>query len=411
MKNILSALFAVALFFPIKPLLAQDTLSVVTNDTLPDQQPVTAAPEKTSFKVAVFAPMYLDSVFINGALRTGNSVPRFIMPAVEFAQGAAIAFDTLRLNGKTAEAFIYDSRSYIRPISWLIANHLLDHIDLIIGSVKDPDYRELAYFSKQKNIPFVSATYPNDGGVTETPGMIIVNSTLKSHCEGIFSYLLQKHGTDKIYLVKKKGDERIENYLKEINVRDGKPLLNIKTIPIDSSISSYALWRRIDTTVATVIIGATLNEPLAKNITDASYSIQKKHPLTLIGMPNWDGFKIFGKKDAYTDFPILFTSPHYDGHANLFSDYLIDKYYQLYRARPSDMAYKGFELTYFFTNLLLHYPSNMMDHLNDPQFSVIHDFNFIPIFLDNKNSSVPDYYENKHLFIMHILNGEIDREW
>lgn len=369
-----------------------------------------ASPGTKVFKVAVFAPMYLDSVFNNMDVSSSSSIPKFIMPAVEFVQGAHIAFDTLLLNGQKAEAFIFDSKSFRRPISWLITNKLLDSMDLIIGSVKEPDYQELANYSLEKGIPFVSATYPNDGGVTDNPELLIVNSTLKAHCEGIFSYLLQKHGTDKIYLIKKKGDDRIENYFKEINNVDGKPIINIKTINLDSSISSYALLRRIDTLSHTVIIGASLDETFARKLADACYLIQKKHPLYLMGMPNWDGFKSFAKKDAYTDFPILYTTPHYDSEVNSFNDILVQKYFKLYRAKPSDMAYKGFEMVHYFLNILVNHPKNFMANINDSNYSVFHDFHFLPVFL-SKNKETPDYYENKHLFIMHILNGEVEREW
>ncbi len=362
------------------------------------------------YRIAVFAPMYLDSVFSNSVLKTSNSIPRFIMPAVEFIQGAHIAFDTLTFHGKMAEAFMYDSKSYTRPITWLIRNKLLDSVDLIIGSVKEPDYQELANFALQKNIPFVSATYPNDGGITANPNLVIVNSTLKAHCEGIFSYIMQKHGTDKIYLVKKRGDDRIDNYFKQINYSDGKPLLNIKTIVLDSSISWYALLRRIDTTQPVVIIGASLDETFAKKLADACYPIQKNHSLTLMGMPNWDGFKSLTKKETFKDFPILYTTPHYDSKNNEFDSLLLQKYFQLYRARPSDMAYKGFELTWYFTNILLEHPTDFMLHINDSNYAVFHEFNFRPVY-PGKQSSAPDYFENKHLFIMQILNGEIMREW
>ena len=369
-----------------------------------------AIPPNKIYRIAVFSPMYLDSVFSNSELISSNSIPKFIMPSVEFVQGARIALDTLALNGKKAEAFIYDSKSFTRPISWLVKNKLLDSIDLIIGSVKEPDYQELANFAAQKSIPFVSATYPNDGGVTQNPFLIILNSTLKAHCQGIFSYLVQKHGTDKIYLVKKKGDDRIDNYLKEANMQDGKPLLNIKTITLDSSISSYALSRRIDTTQSSVIIGASLNELFAKKLADACYPIQKNHPLVLMGMPNWDGFKSLVKKDAYPDFPILYTTPHYDSKNNSFDSLLVQKYFQLYRSKPSDMAYKGFETTYFFTNILLNNDGDFMSHINDNRYTVFHDYNFVPVYIAKPNNS-PDYFENTHLFIMQILNGEIDREW
>ncbi len=369
------------------------------------------APAEKVYRVALFAPLYLDSAFTNGQLKSQRTLPKLIMPAVEFVQGAEIAFDTLSLNGKHAEAFIYDSKSFTKSTSWLIRNKKLDNIDLIIGSVKEPDYSELAQFALQKNIPFISTTYPNDGGIKENPFTVIVNSTLKAHCEGIFSYIMQKHGTDNIYLVKKKNDNRIDDYFKSINSAEGKPLLKIKTIMLDSSISSYGLRNLVDTTKPMVIIGASLDETFAKKLADACYPIQKRNPLVLIGMPNWDGFRSFLKKDAFKDFPIRFTTPHYEAKNTAFSGFLTQKYFQLYRAKqPTDMAFKGFEISYYFTNILLTYGKDFMQHLNENGLAVFHDFNFRPVY-NNKISKIPDYYENKHLFIMEILNGEIVREW
>ena len=216
MKKIIFFLSLVMLFLVAKLLRAQDTIASRLSLT-------------KTFHIAVFAPMYLDSMFNNADFNSSKSIPKFSMSAVEFVQGAHIAFDTLALNGKSAEVSIYDSKSVTRPIPWLIKYNKLDNVDLIIGAVKEPDYRQLADFALQKNIPFISAIYPNAGGVHENPFLFIVNSTLKAHCEGIFSYILQKHGTDKVYLIKKKGDDRIENYFREINNKEGKPLLNIKT--------------------------------------------------------------------------------------------------------------------------------------------------------------------------------------
>ncbi len=51
-----------------------------------------------------------------------------------------------------------------------------------------------------------------------------------------------------------------------------------------------------------------------------------------------------------------------------------------------------------------------MAHLNDKTFTVFHDFNFRPVFTKTDNN-VPDYFENKHLFVMKIINGEVLREW
>ena len=394
MKKIFSALIITILFANSQYSYAQNEIN---------------APLKI-FRIAIFAPLYLDSVFSNSVLRSDYSIPRFIVPAVDFVQGAKIALDTLNLNGNKAEAFIYDSKSFTQPVYWLIKYNKLEDIDLIIGSVKDPEYHELADFAWKKNIPFVSATYPNDGGISGNPNLIIVNSTLKAHCEGIFSYLLQKHGTDNIYLIARKGDDRIENYFRKFNYSEGRPLLNMKTIVVDSTISSYSLLNRIDSTHPAVIIGASLDEVFAKSLADACYPIQKNHSISLIGMPNWEGFKSLYNKNEFKDFPIHYTSPHFETENNMLDSILIKKYFQLYRTKPSDMAYKGFGITWYFVNLLLHYPGNIMTHLNDTLYAAFRDYNFKPVFNDIPKKE-PDYYENKHLFIMEILNGEILKEW
>ena len=365
------------------------------------------------YKVAVFAPLYLDSVFTSVKLRNDKSIPKFIMPAVEFVQGAQIAFDTFALNNERVEAFIYDTKSYTQSLPWLIKNKLLDSLDLMIGSVKDIDFKQLADFALEKQIPFLSATYPNDGGVTANPYLGIINSTLKAHCEGIYSFILQNHGTDKIYICKKSGaqEDKIAGYFKTLNEQEGKPpLLNIQTINLDKGISAALLKSKLDTTRRSVIIGGSLDESFAKSLADACYNILKKNMLlTLIGMPNWDGFKTFTRKDAYNDFPIHFTTPHYV-EKNYYNSIITSEYNRRYKTTPSDMAYKGFQTAYYFTSLLLKYPDDFMAHLNDKTFTVFHDFNFRPVFT-KAVSDTPDYFENKHLFVMSIINGEILREW
>jgi hypothetical protein len=128
-------------------------------------------------------------------------------------------------------------------------------------------------------------------------------------------------------------------------------------------------------------------------------------------MPNWDGFRSLLQGDEFLDFPILYTTPHYNGISNSFNESLIRKYFQLYRAKPSDMAYKGFELSYYFINLLLNHPNDFMANINNKRYAAFHDFLFKPVYIDPANTARPDYYENKHLYIMHILNGEIGRQW
>src|SRR3712207_2634194 len=70
------------------------------------------AQEPARHKVALFTPLYLDSVFdASGGYRHDNSFPGYLVPGLEFYQGAQLAIDSLQKRGAPLEVFIYDSRS------------------------------------------------------------------------------------------------------------------------------------------------------------------------------------------------------------------------------------------------------------------------------------------------------------
>ena len=243
-----------------------------------------------TYNVGIFAPLYLDTIFTNtGTIRFKDAIPKFMTPGLEFIHGAQIALDSMDIEKGNVDAYIYDTKSYTENVAQLIVNKKLDKLDIIIGSVKDNEFKQLADFAFSKNIPFISATYPNDGGVTANPFLVVVNSTLKAHCEAIFSYLIQNHGTDKIFLCRQKGqqEDKVAAYFKQINGQEGKPLLDIQTLNFDSTVSPRLIKNKLDSNRQTVIIGGSLDETFATNLTAACYELHETYPITLLGMPNW----------------------------------------------------------------------------------------------------------------------------
>ncbi len=377
------------------------------------------AKKTTTYKVGIFAPLYLDSVFHNNTFRYRQSIPRFIMPALDFVQGAQIALDSLQAGDDYIDATIYDTKSYTEPVPELIRNKKLDSLHLIIGSVKDAEYLQLAGFALQKNIPFISATYPNDGGITGNPFLIMLNATLKTHCEAIYSYILQNHGTDKIYLCRQNGkqEDMVASYFKKKNEQDGKPLLNIQTLNFENNLTAAFLKTKLDSNRHSIIIGASLDETFAGNITKACFDLYKTYNLTLIGMPTWDGFASLNKKNTFTDFPIYYTTAYFNDKEDDFSKMLTAAYHKKYKGKPGDMVFKGFESVYLFTKLLARDPDNFMNVINDSTRKVFCAYNFRPVRLNKEilpagqAGVTPDYFENKHLYFIKILNGSVSRAW
>jgi hypothetical protein len=364
------------------------------------------------YRIGIFAPLYLDSVFTNGTFKYKQAVPRFIMPAVDFVQGALAALDSLQAGDDLIDARIFDTRSYTEKIPDLVRNKKLDSLQLIIGSVRDEDFTQLAAFALQKNIPFISATYPNVAGIKENPFLVVMNSTLKSHCDAIYSYILQNHGTEKIYLCRQKGsqEDMVAGYFKMMNEQDGKPLLPIEVLNMDDNATPAFLRSRLDSNSKSVIIGGSLDETFAGNLASACHSLHKTYAITLIGMPNWDNFTALYNKKAITDFPIYYTTPFYTNKTDAFSKSLAATYLNKYKGKPGDMAYKGYESVYLFTKILARYPADFMNHISDKSLKIFCDYNFKPV-KQNEQSAVPDYFENKHLYLIKILNGTVSRVW
>lgn len=365
-----------------------------------------------TYKVGIFAPLYLDSVYKDGNYQYAKKFPRFVVNGLDFIQGALIALDSMPLYNANIDARFYDSKSKDEPVAFLIDQNRLDSLDLIIGSVKDEEYGQLANFALTKNIPFISATYPNDGGIAGNPYLIIINSTLKAHCEAIYAYMMQNHGTDNIIMARRSGlqEDKVAGYFSQVNEVDQKPFLRIKQFLTDSNF--IALKNILDSTKENIIIGASLDEEFASGLASMAASLQKKYRIKLIGMPNWETFNAFTnpKKTSNGEFPVYFTSPYYNYKIDHYSRMIQDVYLKKFKGKPSDFAYKGFETVFVFSKLLSMYPENFMGHLNDYAYKVFSEYHFRPVFL-NKNAARPDYFENKNLYFLKIQNSTVTRAW
>lgn len=361
-----------------------------------------------TFRVGIFAPLYLDSAFNGNAYKYGKNFPRFTFAGLDFIQGAQIALDSLSFNGANIEATFFDTQS--NEFNDRFNSETFTPFDLFIGSVREMDYNLLAALAKQHNTPFVSVTYPNDGGVTSNPFLMIVNATLKSHCESIYSYLLQQYSTHQIVFCTRSGaqEERVMEYFQSFNNPDGSPLMDMNIVQIEQGTDK--LLSALDSTKKNIIVGASLDESFAKQLGKQSMLWNKKYQIKLIGMPNWDG--IFNQKNAKNnpDYPVYFTSAFYNAKEDEYSALLENTYQQKFKVSPSEYAQKGFESVAVFVKMLTEHPYDFMSHINHAGYRVFTHFNFKPVKVST-DAKIPDYFENKHLYFMKSENGKISKAW
>ncbi len=355
-------------------------------------------------KIAVIAPVYLDTAFHGDTYRLGkNNLPAYMVPGLDFYNGVMLAVDSLNKENAAIEVLFYDSKSLAEPVATLVNEPEMQDVSLIIASFNNRnDIKPLADFALAKKIPLISATYPNSAGIRNNPYFILLNPTLSAHIEAVYQYMHRFFPTDQILYLRKKGavEDLIESDIFSMNKKTPGLPLQFSPVGLTDSFTTADLLDHLDSTRQNIVFCGSLDEKFGIKLS-AALSSNKSYRVTAIGMPTWDGLK-----DISKDLDIVYSTPYQHRRADKTSIRVAQQYMTLFRNRPSDMVYKGFETMYHFTRLLLWYPDNFMDHLSDKAFRVFNEYQIEPSGV-NRNEPATDFLENKKLYFIRKRDGII----
>jgi len=234
----------------------------------------------------------------------------------------------------------------------------------------------------------------------------MINSTLKTHCDGIYKHLQQYYSTDQLVFIKRKGatEDLIQLFFTEMGKRTPALPLKLKTAELSDSFDVKDLLLQLDSNRQNVIICGTLNEAFGTSVIKA-LSANKNYRSTVVGMPTWDSFRDLTKPEL-KGVELIISSPYNFSRTDKAGNSLTNKYRNKFLARPSDMVFKGFESMYHFTKLAIKYPQGLIEHLSEKSFKVFNDFDIQPVRF-KRDSLLPDYLENKKLYFIKRVDGQI----
>ncbi|MCO5239889.1 MAG: ABC transporter substrate-binding protein [Chitinophagaceae bacterium] len=362
-------------------------------------------------RIAVFAPMYLDSAYdVSGNYRYGKSIPRYMSTGLDFYQGIAFALDSLDKEGLHFQVQVYDTKSKT-SIYKLADSGALDSTDLLLGAVSGSEYLDLATIAKEKKIPFISVSYPNDGGIRENPYVVIVNSRLNTHLLSLYNYVLRNHGANNIVMFRSKNsaDDRVTGIFKSLNAASSGSVLNIREVTLTPEVTSQRITPSLDKDRENLIICGSLDDRFSKALISAIAPLTATYKMTLVGMPTWEGFRELDVP-ALKTLPVIYSSTFFDpGTTDVWVSRFAQEYAKATYTYPSEIAFRGFEVMYLFAHLLDQYQEDpVTERLSDMNYRLLTGFDFKPIFL-SRQSTVPDFYENKRIYIIKRLNGTLSK--
>jgi hypothetical protein len=351
-----------------------------------------------------------DSAF---SVSSRKPLPEATVSGLEFYEGALLAMDSLQQQHIPLHLFVYDTKSTSRPLGSVLVSAALDSANLIIGSVNSDELKEIAGFAKKHQINFVSATYPNDGGIVDNPFLTIVNSTLPVHCKAIQDFAQQKF-TDKNIIVAyqntsqdKQNMAYMEDAYRKMQFPRKTPLHPFEWA---NDTTTAGLVPHLSKDKNNVIILTSLYPQVALSMISQLIQLTKAYRISVVGMPTLDGNQNL-RKPEFRGIDIYYSTPypyHKAGDIPAINS-MMWQFFRKYRSRPSDMALKGYETLFYFGEMLHRDGMYFNADLGSNAGQLLTDFNFTPVYKSTKDTKTPDYFENTHLYFMKIRDGEIIR--
>jgi ABC-type branched-subunit amino acid transport system substrate-binding protein len=358
--------------------------------------------------VSVLIPFHLDSLFELDKYKFGSSIPRFALPYLEFYNGLKLATDSLAREGVDAHIEVFDSR---RGGSYAIAlaHPSLRKSDLIIALVTSTaELRKLSDLGAELDIPVVSATFPNDGGVKNRPQLYVTNTTLRTHCHALYDYLYRNHAAEKIIVVTRKGrvEASLKSWIEEQAAQKSGLKISLKEHFLSDSFQVQDITRLLDSTQKNILLAPTMDAAFAQRLLRNLSSIRTTYKTQVVGMPSWDEIDL--RKSEYKGVEIVYGSPFVSSLSNpeLYQS-LSRQYSARQNSKPSDMALKGFEMIYRFTKTISQYSdrASFESHINEAAFRLFCSFSFQPV-VDEETKAV-HYYENEKVYFLLKTDGQL----
>jgi hypothetical protein len=368
--------------------------------------------DSLKYHVAVFLPLYLDSAYdASGNYRFDQNFPKYLNPGLEFYEGLELAMDSLRKKNTALEITVYDTRSTKKSIQQMVEEPEFSKIQLILGYVNATDLYELANAAKNREIPFINVNFPNDAAVSANPEFVILNSTLRAHCEALYKFIQRNWATANIFYVRRslRDDDRLRSYFAEIEKNTSSVPLRMKFVNIDNTQDIRQVTSLMDSNSKTVVLIGSLDENFGKAICAKLAQLAKSYPMKILGMPTWDAISDFNTP-AYADLEIYYTTPFYINSADSLVSQIQQYYKSRFYSRPSDMVYRGYETTLHFGQLLEEHKGQLDGSVGERKFRVFNDFDIQPVFSQSTQpgqSPTLRYLENKKLYFLKKVNGNV----
>lgn len=353
---------------------------------------------KTHYRIDILAAMYLDDLVRNGY--AVKDIPQKAVEGLNFYKGIQIASDTLKKAGFDIDIYVHDVATLLESTEMLVRKNALDSSDLIIGAVSDKDVATLAAYAKKMKVNFISVASSNDAGVTDNQFFTILQPSLKSHMEWQFNKMEQDSKSTPLMLCRtiNNTDAITNGYIADLT--KGKITLN--KVICNSLPQKADLARYVDSTMPITLFVPITDIKYADTLLKTVSGYFPDVHFNVYGMPSWTGTAALTTKGALNRCSIYTTQAPEVNSVSAGALYVDKTYKKEYGGKPQAGVYKGYEVLFWYANLLKRYGTIFNKQYADNETAPFTRFEIKPKWDAAGNVSC---HENRYLLINKYEKG------
>ena len=328
---------------PTNPTLGKPSASLSTVD-------VTDAPS-VNF-VSFLLPFYLkDYVF-------EDSVPLKVNPnsvnAIEFYQGAIMAIDSLKSRGLHYHVSVFDVVSDSSQTKQILKKREVQQSHLIVGPFYNSTFETVARFAKEQKIPLVSPMIQNSKILNGNPlvSKVIPNNT--SQVETMAEYIAEKFKDANVLLVHTEHPLEV-NLLAAFKAKY-KSILPDKLSAlkdVDYKVAGFSgiSGGLLGGTKQNVVVVFSSDQVLVSQLLPKLDGKRSDYKMVVFGQAIWKNFESI-EADLFSKLNVHLPANYFVDYSDKAVKNFISKFREKYQSEPGQMAFLGFDISYYYLNAL-----------------------------------------------------------
>jgi len=364
------------------------------------------------YSLAILLPFLTDQAEADSRI-----VPEKSDLALQFYGGASLALKKLsEEEGLNLTVDVLDTRVNDADFQRLLSNPRLSKAQVIIGPVRSTHVSLMAERIKQSRQILVSPESPNMELTSQNPDFVQINPSLRTHCNAIARYVLQRNNPEAITLVSKHRESDRLPYFQQANRAGNKPFAELI---VSDDLTSFD---RIDLRPylrsgrkAVFILPTWASQSFVMAFLQKLRSVKGSVDVEVYGMPQWQSFTSI-EPEYFDELNVHISSAYYVDRNSAEARAFRQIFYDAYGTIPGEDAYKGYDVAMFTGRMLKRYGLSFPQQLAAAEpFTGMHTrFQFAKVYTTTEPGAVAgnntdllgryDYLENIFVHILKYRN-------